>query len=750
MIYSFFFDLLVGFPLSVITVKSVYSYMLPEENANPVVFFTLFTVIFALFIRHSMPKQKTVSFSALSLWLVITVLFSVTRGNKMFSEANFWILNSVVAGLLIVLVTRIVSFSRWTRAGLSVILVAALVLEMVYHRNPPESVVAWTFFLCLVSIGDIIQQSGRKSGDDNPVKHIVLVSPFILILAIVTIISPAPEDPYEWPVTKRLYEKTRDDLMGLADRFHIRGAGGDSAESFIGFSEKGILGTLVNGKEKPVMKITTGADTSPYLYIVGKNFDTFTGREWEATNTSLLDDVMFNNASIVASVAMTGTENPGDYYKNQGVRIKYERLYSDRFLAPPRTNIYSIMLKDYKIRSEGYDTYFSKKHGLNTEYDTSYMILNRNKDYFADYINGASTITPKQWERVCNVLQMWDTGNYSYDKYEEWNREVHDIYSENVEISPELEARLNALFEGADSNYERLLLLEKELNTYNYDTAPGKLPESVDSSSAFLDYFMLETKNGYCSYYATAFTLVARYLGLPARYVQGYNIQTPARSIITVTSNQAHAWPEVYFDNVGWIPFEPTPGYNDLKVWMSHEETMALYAGNKEKTAEEWEAYYASHPYEPEYDFEDTEADGDAGKESFFKWYYPLVVLGAALIITIIAISADWAVVRRRVAGYDAPRLAAYLCRQNFRMLGFLGFPMNEGETLEEYKKRITGEYSDTVTAFIESNERILYSGSVDYDSELKVIRKSGDRLDGILKDEKKLMYYYYRIRLIR
>ena len=72
---------------------------------------------------------------------------------------------------------------------------------------------------------------------------------------------------------------------------------------------------------------------------------------------------------------------------------------------------------------------------------------------------------------------------------------------------------------------------------------------------------LLEIKQGYCEYFATAMTMVLRELGIPARYVLGY---LPGREqqdgSWLVDRSASHAWVEVYFPGHGWVEFDPTPG----------------------------------------------------------------------------------------------------------------------------------------------------------------------------------------------
>ncbi len=120
----------------------------------------------------------------------------------------------------------------------------------------------------------------------------------------------------------------------------------------------------------------------------------------------------------------------------------------------------------------------------------------------------------------------------------------------------DLAARLTEVLE---TDYDRAKAIERYLSSsYPYTLKPPALPRDVD----FVDHFLFEGKAGYCTYYATAMTVMCRTLGIPARYVEGFAKSKLAREdYFIVTGNEAHAWTEIYLDGVGWIAMEPTaPG----------------------------------------------------------------------------------------------------------------------------------------------------------------------------------------------
>ena len=115
----------------------------------------------------------------------------------------------------------------------------------------------------------------------------------------------------------------------------------------------------------------------------------------------------------------------------------------------------------------------------------------------------------------------------------------------------ELAARVT---EGCRSDIEKAEALEIyfEVNGYIYDE--DYIPEDTS-----IDYFIFEGKTGVCSSYATAMTLMARSVGLPARYVEGFAaFERNADGDFIVRDKHSHAFVEVYIPGTGWLTFDPT------------------------------------------------------------------------------------------------------------------------------------------------------------------------------------------------
>lgn len=112
----------------------------------------------------------------------------------------------------------------------------------------------------------------------------------------------------------------------------------------------------------------------------------------------------------------------------------------------------------------------------------------------------------------------------------------------------------------AQTDFDRAAALCAYLRSaYPYTLAQNVPPAGRD----FVSWFLLDERQGYCTSFATAMAVMARMVGLPARYIEGYAAVPDSDSVARVTQQQAHAWVEIYFAGFGWLPFDPTPGTND-------------------------------------------------------------------------------------------------------------------------------------------------------------------------------------------
>jgi transglutaminase-like putative cysteine protease len=112
---------------------------------------------------------------------------------------------------------------------------------------------------------------------------------------------------------------------------------------------------------------------------------------------------------------------------------------------------------------------------------------------------------------------------------------------------------------GAATRYDQMLALQNYFRGFDYSVELGaRVGDPIEQ--------FLNERVGFCQQFAGTFALMARQLGAPSRVAIGFTWGDPVgqaedgRTIYEVTGRQAHAWPEVWFDGLGWVPFEPTPG----------------------------------------------------------------------------------------------------------------------------------------------------------------------------------------------
>ncbi|WP_426321013.1 transglutaminase TgpA family protein [Microbacterium sp. E-13] len=142
--------------------------------------------------------------------------------------------------------------------------------------------------------------------------------------------------------------------------------------------------------------------------------------------------------------------------------------------------------------------------------------------------------------------------------------ETTQLPTDLAPIVGELAAQVTA---GATTDYDRLTALQRWFRGSDFRySLDAPVEEGFDGSGADAVARFLEVREGYCVHFASAFALMARTLHMPSRIVVGYLPGTPTsdsidgQPVFTVYSSQLHAWPEVYFDGIGWISFEPTSG----------------------------------------------------------------------------------------------------------------------------------------------------------------------------------------------
>lgn len=146
------------------------------------------------------------------------------------------------------------------------------------------------------------------------------------------------------------------------------------------------------------------------------------------------------------------------------------------------------------------------------------------------------------------------------------SRELREIGEQYLQLPDSLPQRVYdtaaEIIQGCETPYQKAAAICDWLSQgCTYTLSPEPLPDGRD----FVDFF-LETREGYCVYYASAMTVLARCTGIPSRFVSGFGMREGENYNWYYTSGEtAHAWSEIYLQGIGWIAFDPL-GWNPNAV----------------------------------------------------------------------------------------------------------------------------------------------------------------------------------------
>lgn len=185
--------------------------------------------------------------------------------------------------------------------------------------------------------------------------------------------------------------------------------------------------------------------------------------------------------------------------------------------------------------------------------------LNANSNGFAD----VSTISASPSLRAGEVYSARISFNdvtvkklrEAGSEYPQWVTERYLQLPESItQRTRDLAQQLAA---GKETPYDIVVAVTGYLRA-NIEYTESVPPLPIDQD--LVDWFLFDTKQGFCNYYATAEVVLLRSLGIPARMAAGYaqGEDLPNDAGYLVRQRDAHAWPEVYFPGIGWVEFEPT------------------------------------------------------------------------------------------------------------------------------------------------------------------------------------------------
>lgn len=353
-----------------------------------------------------------------------------------------------------------------------------------------------------------------------------------LLLALVLLaFALSPSQPQTMPEAEQLAKNIRQRLEDLFFFTKSRNSFSLSSQGYQPMGESG-LGGQPNISKNPVFRVTAPGRT----YLRGTALDTYSGRAWF--------DTLSRERYSLQSLRFAGLK----------AQIFDEALPQNERNAPETVEVWllhempSTLFLGQRLRSlapgEGMVGYFNASSEVFTTHDLAVgeHYAFRHEAYVADQGN-TNALAQRLKGAADPAFDRLDARYTALPKHLLPDGAVAKLAQD--------------ITSGITEPYDQALALMRYLKTnYAYTLEVPDAPTNLD----FASHFLFDVKGGYCTYFATAMTVLARSLGLPARYVEGFLAKPQGSETMTITGENAHAWTEIYIAGLGWVTFDATPG----------------------------------------------------------------------------------------------------------------------------------------------------------------------------------------------
>lgn len=702
-------------------------------------------------------------------------LMGTPTENALWAE-GFAVLQVVLLSVICFLFQLLSEKLIWLERIVAGALLLCCVIDLITKRALGKGcVICALLYMCMVYVA-WIQETWEKRKSKQLRQYMVCMMPFLALYLFLMTLMPFSDNPYDWQFVKNIYKSLKENFTVITQNLSS-GDREDFDTGTTGFSEDGKLLGGITEEDRILMEIQGQKSLKTNVYLVGKVYDTFTGRQWKQELMEQTNDRKLDALETIFALWKYEEENRENYIYSTKLDINYRYFHTGYLFSPLKTwDILEDKGNKMPYTEEGCNVLFPNKKGYGTEYDVHFFQINVDHPLFYKFLEGVeperleetsqSPLLQGQWtdvkkketdeEILVRVQKAYNKDSDSKNRYtledlEQHRKLIYENYGQKDIVSAQVKEYLKEMTAEATTDIEKLKAIEAELASYTYTMTPGKLPENITSAEEFLDYFLLESKQGFCSYFATAFVLLAREEGIPARYVEGFCVPVEGQKKMYVYSNMAHAWPEVYIDGVGWIPFEPTPGYDRIRYtpWEMGSNTKSHHL--------------EAEAYEDEIALQEATERAEQEREIRKNYLGQIVTytLFAVVVILVVLIFVDRYLGKRRFRKWSLEKIFRMEVQKNLHLLSLLGYQRRPWETLEELEQRAWAVmYADTedntLTGKREKNEKIrflylyqevLYGERAVEESMLRTVRAERLLLEKRLKLRNKWAYVYYKIK---
>lgn len=484
------------------------------------------------------------------------------------------------------------------------IVLTCILVFLVYSMVVGININKITLFILLIFILQMGIELNHKiyKKDVLPNRAInIFLLPLCIIIGIAAVCLPSNESPIQWKSVKTFFSvvsNTVDDIVFYITNFES-GFGGEYSLSFVGYTgEDGDLGGEVQDSNRIILTATTTTGAYDRTYLTGNISDVYTSKGWKRSDIDFLSnretDVEYYE--MLYGMYQNGLQPPEDevIVHPLTLHITYKNIKTKTILYPKKLNKYqpikskvmfnggSPVMKTSKLLKKGFQ-YQMNFYEINYDSDTiknylrdiSNISRTKNKYYIAEYYS-----RNKYTDFINEMTGMayFDTRTLNDQFSDLLNRRMDVIEHYYTNVPEQVPDRVYTLARDItkpyNNNYDKLKALERYLADFSYTKTPSKTPEDEE----FVDYFLFNQKEGYCTYFATTLAIMGRCIGIPTRYVEGVvlDYKTKKGKDYLVNSNDSHAWMEAYIEGFGWVPFEATPSMQQVSKgkWRKVEKTV--------------------------------------------------------------------------------------------------------------------------------------------------------------------------------
>lgn len=631
---------------------------------------------------------------------------------------------------------RIVTYCSFVGTFIAIIVMSLLGFSCT------RMLVAYVVLANLIQLVEICCNQMEEAKEKTQLATLHLL-PVCFAITLCVFLLPMREDPIRWTGVRKAISMIREkgEIVGEQIRLYFAGKDGSYEMSFAGYSDDDSnLGGEVGSNEGVALKLKASTIDYP-SYLMGNVKNIYTGTNWTTKTTNVADDsseYINDLYEFVCALSRYSVEDiePKSLVQYENFEIVYEDIRTITKFYPLKTYRF-VESSGYKDKTDHYaNLRFKKLKGEGTNYLTYFYRYNLDSEFLKKMLRDSDTFTYDGYDIDLDTLKSlgedffkqgirWKTFDSKYIEVLQSRRNrIYKDYLSLPKSLPDRVARLaRKLTQGLTTNYDKMKAIERYLNSFTYTTKTIQPEEGKD----FVDSFLFEQKEGYCTYFASAMAVMGRCLGIPTRYVEGFYVDYEDKDgfYYTVKNSDAHAWVEVYFDGIGWIPFEPTPGY----VERFYKEWSPISKGENN-------SYQSTNPYmgqnyqppeisNPKQEIDRLEVEKSGRKINTDIVFIIVGVLGIILLLSLIYYLWSKNKMHRLYKGADNATKAVVNYRKIMYHLDKIGLPYSNTETLQVYTTRLDQSISIPPYSLKEVNDLYMAVRYGDYtitDEELAVI----------------------------